>query len=89
MISYAQAKEDVLLWRALAPRVHHADAFYIDVGAYHPEIDSVSKVFYDHGWRGVNVEPVAPFFAEFVAGRPDEVNLQVAISDHAGEVVCH
>jgi len=89
MISYAQAREDVLLWRALSGRVRHHDAFYIDVGAYDPELDSVSKVFYDHGWRGLNVEPVAEFFARFAAERPDEINLQVAVSDHDGEVVFH
>ena len=49
-VSYAQNFEDVMLWRALK----HIDCgFYIDVGAQDPVIDSVTKSFYDHGWRGV------------------------------------
>ena len=54
-ISYAQNLEDVLLWRALG---HIKNGFYIDVGANHPEWDSVTKHFYDLGWRGVNIEPM-------------------------------
>ena len=53
--SYAQNFEDVILYRALGSI---RNGFYIDVGAQHPEIDSVSKAFYDLGWRGVHVEPV-------------------------------
>ena len=47
MISYAQNHEDVLLRRAFPDQ----DAgFYLDVGAAHPVIDSVTKHFYDRGW---------------------------------------
>ena len=53
-VSYAQNFEDVMLWRALK---HISNGFYIDVGAWSPDIDSVTRIFYEHGWRGVNVEP--------------------------------
>ena len=52
LISYAQNFEDIMLWRALA-RVE--GGCYIDVGAQSPHVDSVSKVFYEHGWRGILV----------------------------------
>src|SRR5215470_12416094 len=52
-ISYAQNYEDVMLWRALK---HIDQGFYIDVGANDPDIDSVTKAFYERGWRGINVE---------------------------------
>ena len=55
IVSYAQNFEDVMLWRALG---HVSNGFYIDVGAQHPIIDSVSKAFYEHGWRGVHVEAI-------------------------------
>lgn len=29
--------------------------FYIDIGANDSEIDSVTKAFYDEGWRGINI----------------------------------
>ena len=54
-VSYAQNFEDVMLWRALS----HVDCgFYIDIGAHHPTIDSVSLAFYERGWTGIDVEPV-------------------------------
>lgn len=54
-ISYAQNFEDVRLWRVLKQFEH---GFYIDVGANDPRHHSVTKAFYDHGWQGINVEPM-------------------------------
>ncbi len=54
MISYAQNQEDVLLNRVFQGL---SDGFYIDVGANDPVVDSVTKLFYDRGWTGINVEP--------------------------------
>ncbi len=88
MLSYAQAREDVILSRALN-HVHHAEAFYIDVGAYHPTLDSVTKHFYDHGWHGVNVEPSRELFPQFVIDRPRDINLQAAVTDKPGSVTFH
>lgn len=80
-VSYAQNFEDLMLWRALR---HVGPGLYVDVGAQHPSIDSVSQAFYQHGWRGVHIEPV-PRFAELLrADRPDETVLQVALSDRVG-----
>ena len=84
MISYASLYEDVLLWRALAPRVHHDVGFWIDAGAYDPEIASVTKTFYDHGWHGINIEPMQYQFDKLVEQRPRDINLQLLISDHDG-----
>lgn len=80
-ISYAQNFEDVMLWRALG---HIDKGCYVDVGAQHPVIDSVSKAFYEHGWRGVHIEPV-PQYAELLRrDRPDETILEIALSDTEG-----
>jgi FkbM family methyltransferase len=86
LISYAQAREDILLHRALH-HVHHSKGFYIDVGGYDPHLDSVTKHFYQHGWRGINVEPGRHLFPSFVRDRPRDVNLNVAVTDEPGEVV--
>ena len=61
-ISYAQNLEDVMLYRALK---HVKRGFYIDVGAFNPLSDSITKAFYDHGWRGINIEPITEFFELF------------------------
>lgn len=85
IVSYAQAKEDIHLLRALRG-VHHDVGFYIDVGAWDPEIDSVTKLFYDHGWHGINVEPSPKWFARLVEQRPRDINLQVIVSETPGEI---
>jgi FkbM family methyltransferase len=78
-ISYAQNFEDVMLWRALS---HVADGFYIDIGAQDPVIDSVSLVFYEHGWKGVHVEPTFQYSEKLRLARPDETVMQVAIGSN-------
>jgi len=52
--SYAQYNEDIIL---LALLYDVEKGFYVDVGANYPVIDSVTKLFYQHGWRGINIEP--------------------------------
>jgi FkbM family methyltransferase len=79
--SYAQNFEDVLLWRALG---HVEKGCYIDVGAQHPVIDSVSKAFYDAGWRGISVEPCASYADLLRKERPGDVVLMSAVTDSAG-----
>ena len=77
-VSYAQNFEDVILWRALK----HVDrGFYVDCGAYDPTRESVTKAFYDRGWRGINIEPIPSLLQAFVVQRPFDTNLAIAISD--------
>lgn len=79
--SYAQNFEDVMLWRALK---HVENGNYVDVGAQHPVVDSVSLAFYERGWRGVHVEP-APDYADLLRKhRPDEVVIQAALDAKPG-----
>ena len=80
-ISYAQNFEDVMLWRALK---HIKEGFYIDVGAKHPIIDSVSLAFYEHGWRGIHVEPSVYYAALLRENRPDEIVIEAAVGKKRG-----
>lgn len=82
-ISYAQNLEDVILFRALQGV---EKGFYIDVGAQDPMIDSVTKAFYERGWRGINIEPVEHWFQKLVADRPEDINLQLAAASQSGEI---
>ena len=81
-ISYAQNFEDVMLWRALK---HIDNGFYVDVGANHPEHDSVTKAFYDAGWHGINIEPLAVHYQELRKQRPRDNNLPLAVGEQAGQ----
>jgi FkbM family methyltransferase len=86
VISYAQNLEDVVLARALAGR---QDGFYIDVGAWDPVVDSVTKHFYDAGWRGINLEPSEEYFRRLEAARPRDVNLMFAVTERPGKAWFH
>ena len=55
--------------------------FYVDVGAHDPAFHSVTKLFYDRGWRGVNVEPTTAGFQALEAARTEDVNLKLVASD--------
>jgi FkbM family methyltransferase len=87
-ISYAQNNEDVLLWRALGD-VPPAAGFYIDVGASDPVEHSVTKSFYDAGWRGINIEPLPAHIAAFAEQRPRDVNLAVAAGSRTGSLTLY
>jgi FkbM family methyltransferase len=80
--SFAQNGEDVVLWRALG---HISGGCYVDVGANHPTDDSVSRAFYDHGWRGITVEPV-PKLAELLRrDRPGDTVVEAVATSRPGD----
>nr|MDA3876764.1 FkbM family methyltransferase [Halothiobacillus sp.] len=82
LITYAQNQEDIMLHRALRDV---QKGFFIDVGAQHPVVDSVTKFFYDQGWRGINIDPMPQWFNLLEAERSHDINLRLAVSDRAGE----
>lgn len=80
-LSYAQNMEDIRLWRALGGV---SNGTYVDIGAQHPVDASISRGFYEKGWRGLHVE-ATPGYAELLReNRPDEPVLEVAIGTGVG-----
>ncbi|MDA9625479.1 FkbM family methyltransferase [Luminiphilus sp.] len=79
--SSAQNFEDVMLYRALGDV---ETGFYIDVGAQDPIIDSVSKAFFDRGWRGIHIEPVPEYAERLRAARPGDTIIEAAASNEVG-----
>ena len=82
-ISYAQNFEDLLLAGILKSV---ENGFYIDIGANHPELDSVTKIFYDKGWFGINVEPNEVLYRELEAHRSRDINVKAAVSSQPGSL---
>jgi FkbM family methyltransferase len=80
-VSYAQNGEDIVLARGLLD----SDGFYVDIGAFDPHEDSVTKMFYERGWRGVNVDPIPEVMERFERDRPRDINVQAAISAEPGD----
>lgn len=85
-VSYAQNHEDVLLWRLFQ---NMAQGFYVDVGAAHPEWESLTKAFYDRGWRGINLEPNIHFYAMLEKERPRDINIRALAGRETGERELH
>ena len=75
--SYSQNFEDVLLNRIFKEK---NSGFYIDVGAHDPDELSVTKLFYDKGWRGINIEPIPMSYEKFLNARVRDININVAVS---------
>src|SRR5580700_2504241 len=81
--SFAHNDEDVVLWRALAGAGVDKGR-YIDVGANRPTDVSVSRAFYDRGWRGIVIEP-APGSAESLRQqRPDDIVIEAVVTADGG-----
>jgi FkbM family methyltransferase len=86
VISYAQNQEDLRLNRFFP---ENYKGFYIDVGAADPSFLSVTKLFYQRGWRGINVEPQRHFHEALCRERPGDVNLRVGLSNRDGKMVLY
>ena len=86
-ISFAQNGEDVVLHRALGGVER---GVYIEVGANHPTDDSVSRSFYNRGWRGIAVEPNPAFAALYRSERPGDTVVEAAVTDASdAEITLH
>lgn len=83
-VCFGQHGEDLILGRALGWR---GPGFYVDVGAAHPTTLSVTRLFYERGWRGINIEPLPRMFKALECARPRDINLQMAAGDCAGELL--
>lgn len=75
-----------MLWRALRGV---SSGFYIDVGANDPVQDSVTKLFYDAGWHGINIEPLSGCYQRLGRLRERDVNIQALAGREKGVCVLH
>ena len=83
LISYSQQGEDLAIERFFQGK---RSGFYVDVGAFDPVIYSNTKLFYDMGWTGINIEANSDKIHRFNTLRPKDINLNVGVSDEAGKL---
>lgn len=81
LVTYAQNREDLYLYALVGDRVNGT---YVDVGCNHERLHSVTRLFYELGWRGLNIDANPAFGAEYAAARPDDAFLNVGIGEHDG-----
>jgi len=86
LTTYAQYNEDIVL---LALLHDVKNGFYVDVGANYPVVDSVTKLFYDRGWQGINIEPIPTLYAQLKKLRTRDINLQCGVGDSPSTKVFH
>lgn len=80
-VSYTRNFEDVMLNRVFdsVPQ-----GFYVDVGAYHPAVDSNTYAMYLRGWRGVAIEPAPAMASLWAELRPSDALVQAAAGAGSG-----
>ncbi len=71
---------------ASAPQIFPNGRF-VDVGANDPTVFSISKAFYDHGWRGISVEPSHHFAQLHRDQRPGDIVVEAAVASRGGGTV--
>lgn len=77
-LSYSQEGEDMVLSRIFEEK---DKGFYVDVGAHHPQRFSNTYYFYLLGWHGINIDAMPGSMNLFYEIRPQDTNLELAISD--------
>jgi len=79
--SFSQYKEDLVVDALFT---HKRKGCYVDVGAKDPDNPSKTRLFYNRGWRGINVEPESNLHAKLCAKRPGDINLNVGVGPEPG-----
>ena len=54
---------------------------YIDVGSHHPLINNNTYILYKRGWKGINVDLDFNSIDMFNYFRPEDHNIQIALSN--------
>lgn len=83
-VTYAQNREDIII-ASFFPEGYKG--FYVDVGAGHPTVGSVTKYLYERGWRGINIEPNPVLHELFLKERKKDTNLNVGVADKPGTLI--
>tara|TARA_B100001564_G_C20660467_1_gene681259 strand:- start:2448 stop:3137 length:690 start_codon:yes stop_codon:yes gene_type:complete len=76
--TYSMEQEDIEILKYLNTV---KKGFYVDVGAYHPIHLSNTFLLYKKQWRGINIDISSFSIDLFNYARPDDINLNIAISN--------
>jgi len=79
---FSQWGEDTVIDKFL--RLKSTDAFFVDVGCFHPRKYNNTYLLYKHGWRGINVDLEEIKIQVFRQLRPDDENLCCAVGPVPG-----
>jgi Methyltransferase FkbM domain len=80
--SYSQCGEDLLI-AFLFEMLGVQKPSYMDIGAHDPNYLNNTKIFYDRGSTGINIEANPTLIRRFERLRPRDVNLNVGVVDES------
>ncbi len=75
---YSQAGEDKFVLNYFRNK---NDGFYVDIGAYHPELISNTALLYKSGWHGLNIDPIKEKIELFEKVRKRDINICAAVGE--------
>ena len=81
--TYSQYGEDLAVEKYLE---EIDNGFYVDLGCFHPIQYNNTILLYQKGWRGINIDINEFSIKLFNFCRPDDLNLNLAVSDKNGEI---
>lgn len=83
--SYSQCGEDSIINYIFSLRGIEYPS-YLDIGCNHPYYINNTALFYEKGCRGINIDANPKFIEAFNIERPEDINLNVGISNIEGEM---
>ena len=84
MKSYSGEGEDLILAKLFDGK---KNGFFIDVGCYHPKINSNTYYFYKKGWSGINIDANPESILKFNRFRKRDVNINAGISQSQNSLI--
>lgn len=83
-LTYSQEYEDLILYSVFK---EIEKGFYVDVGANDPWHISVTKILYEKGWCGINIDPIPSMYEELSKDRPKDINLCLGVGSKESELL--
>ena len=81
-ISYSFNAVDLIIDYIFKDKIN---GFYIDIGAQHPIANNNTYLFFKRGWTGINIDLDVKNIELFNISRPNDINLNNAISSSASK----
>ncbi len=83
-ITYSQHGEDLMILN-LFKQIGVDRPSYLDLGAHHPSDIANTRLLYERGCRGVNVEANPSLIEAFIIERPEDVNVNAGVGFSYGQ----
>lgn len=83
-VTYAQHGDDLVLVNIFS-LLGIEKPSYLDIGAHHPTDLSNTRLLYERGSRGVNVEANPDLISAFFTERPEDINVCLGVAPSEGD----